>query len=264
MNQEIIQDFLKIPGVLGVALIHGQALPYFHVKEQILKWHEKQALAQNIRQTIVKAPEEVEFFEFQALGYYAYTYKLNSNSSLLVLTDADITANKLRVLAAKQLKAALQKDIDKTITTFKLLTRKIPQAGAVSTAGNGESYALGDNSSNTLLKVKVTIEEILKALNHLSQFSSNYMGPQLTANYWQLTRPNFDWLDNFQINRSAGIAFSGVITEPVSTLQHQWVKEWTAAFIKQSSQIIQDLPAMIEQKGLDEPNKRLLLTPPID
>ena len=60
---------------------------------------------------------------------------------------------------------------------------------------------------------------------------------------------------------SAKIAFSGVIAEPVSAVQHLWVKEWTAAFIKRCSQIVQDLPTMIEQKGLDEQQKRLLLTP---
>lgn len=261
MNQEIIHDFLKIPGVLGVALIKGQALPYFYVKEQTMEWHKKYALTQSIREGITKTPEEVDFFEFRVMGYYVYTYKLNPNLSLLVLTDTDIAANKLRALAAKQLKATLQRDINNTITIFKLLTEKIPQPEAVSIVVTAASYAPGNSDNAPLEEVKVTIEELLKALNLLSQFSSNYMGTKLTANYWQLTRPNFDWLDNFQINRSAEIAFSGASTETVSALQHQWVKEWTAAFIKQCSQIIQDLHTMIEQKGLDETNKRLLLTP---
>jgi len=151
--------------------------------------------------------------------------------------------------------------IDGSIITFKLLTRNVPQPEGVSTAGTAQSYSLGEKPSNAPLEVKVTIEDLLNALNHLSQFSSNYMGTKLTANYWQLTRPNFDWLDNFQINRFAEIKFSGVITEPVSVLQHQWVKEWTAAFIQQCSQIIHALPTMIEEKSLDEKEKRLLLTP---
>lgn len=260
MSYEPVQTYLTIAGVLGVALIQKQELLYFYVKEQTFEWNKQQAITQSIRQRIAKT-EVFELFEFQVMGYYAYTYELDSNLSLLVLIDSDIAASRLRPLATKQLKVALQGDIDGTITEFKLLTRKIPQLEAVSTAGSTESYPLGDNSSNTPLKVKVTIEELLKALNHLNQFSSNYMGPQLTANYWQLTRPNFDWLDNFQINRSAVIVFSGVITEPVSTLEHQWVKEWTAAFIKKCSQIITDLPTMIEQKGLDEQEKGLLLTP---
>lgn len=232
MNQEIIQNFLNIILVLGVALIDERSQLYFYVKEQALDWKGKQALKQSILQVIVKTPERSEFFEFQVMGYYAHAYTLNPNLTFLFFTRTDVSANKLLALSAKQLKAAMQRDIDSTVTTFKLLP------------------------------VEATVEELLKALNQLSQFSSNYLGTQLTTNYWQLTRPSLVWLDNFEINRSAEITFSSVITEPVSALQHQHVKEWAAAFIKRCSQIVKDLPTIIEQKGLDELNKRLLLTPP--
>lgn len=255
MNQQIIQDFWNLPGVLGVAIIRGQAEPYLYVKEQILD-RQKQALTQMILQAIAKAPENVEFFEFSVMGHHAYTYKLNPNLTLLVLTSTNIIVIKL--MAANHLTVAVQENIDTAITMFEVLTKKIPQARAFSTAKNAGYYHLGVNN-NPPLEVKVTIAELVNALNHLTEFSSNYVGTKLTANYWQLSRPNFDWLDNFQINHSAKIAFSGVITEPVSALQHQRVKEWTAAFIKRCSQIIQDLPTMIEQKGLDEREKRLLL-----
>jgi hypothetical protein len=258
MNQEIIRDFWNLPKVVGVTIIHGLAEPYFCIKEQVLNW-EKQALKQSSLQIVAKTPRKFEFFDFQVMGYHAYTYRLNPNLTLLFLTRTDIDATE--ALAANQLKAALQEDVGRVITMFELLTRKIPQPRAVSIAVSRESHKLGDNA-NAPLKVKVTIEELLNALNHLSQFSSNYMGGKLAANYWQLARPKVDWLNNFQINQSAKITFSGKITEPVSTLQHQWVKEWTAAFIKRCSQIIQDLPTMIEKKGLDEQKKRLLLTLP--
>lgn len=232
MNQEIIQDFLNIVLVLGVALIDGRSQLYFYAKEQTLDWKEKQALKQSILQVIAKTLERPEFFEFQVMGYYVHAYTLNPNLTFLFLTRTDVSANKLLTLSAKQLKAALQKDIDSTVTTFKLLP------------------------------VETTVEELLNALNQLSQFSSNYLGTQLTTNYWQLTRPNLVWLASFEINRSAEITFSSVITEPISASQHQHVKEWAAAFIKQCSQIVKDLPTIIEQKGLDELNKRVLLTPP--
>lgn len=85
---------------------------------------------------------------------------------------------------------------------------------------------------STSSKVKVTVEELVGALNQLSQFSKNYLGAILTANNWQLTRPDFDWLENFQINRSAEITFSGIVTESASVTQLQWVQEWVATFIK--------------------------------
>lgn len=247
MNQHIIQDFWNLPGVLGVALIHEEAEPYFYVKEQITGW-EKQGIIQVILQVLANKKERFDLFEFKVMGYHAYTYKLNPYLTLIVLTPSDIVAIKLQ---SKQLKAALQENIESAITTFELLKN----------SKNAQLYALGANN-NAPLEEKVTIEELLDALNALSRFNSNYMGSKLTANYWQLTRPKFKWLDNFQINNSAKIAFSGAIAEPVSAAQQMWVQEWTAAFIKQCSQIIQDLPTMIQQKGLDERKKRLILASP--
>ncbi|MBW4577291.1 MAG: hypothetical protein KME08_18625 [Aphanothece sp. CMT-3BRIN-NPC111] len=258
MNQEIIQKFLTLPGVLGVALVHGQASPYLYIKEQTLDWQQKQTISSHILQFIAKATEEVEFSEFQVMGYYAYIYKLASNLKFIVLNHTDSVA--IKFLAAKQLKAALQEDIEKTITTFELLTKNISPPRAVSTAEARQASTSGYRSGNTTLEVKVTIGELVNALNHLSKFSSNYMGTKLVVNYWQLSRPKFEWLDNFTINRSGELAFNGGMTEFVTGLQHQWVKNWTAAFIRQCSKIMQDLPSMIEEKGLDEEKKRLLLS----
>jgi len=261
MNQEIIQDFLNIPSVVGIALTQGQLIPYFYVKEEILSWQNKQNLIQEVRTNLKN--KDVDFSDFQIMGYYGYIYKLNTNFNLLVLTRTDIATLKLVTLSVNQLKTTLQRDVNKILTTFELLTRKISQPSAVANGRNTAFYSLGvNNSFPASLEVKVTVKELLKALNRLSKFSSNYVGKNLTSNYLQLTRPDLDWLNNFQINRSAEIVFSGVSTEPVSTLQLQSIKEWVAAFIKQCSQIVQDLPILIEEKGLDEEEKNLLLIPP--
>lgn len=109
-------------------------------------------------------------------------------------------------------------------------------------------------------RVIVKIEELVIVLNHLSQFSKTYLGKTLTFNNWQSTRPNFDWLDNFKINRSAEFTFSGTITESVSVLQLQWIQEWVTGFIKQGSQIILDFSTIIEQKRIGELPEGILLT----
>ncbi|MES1025513.1 hypothetical protein ABN584_21685 [Gloeocapsa sp. BRSZ] len=260
MYQEFIHEFLKIPGVLGVALIQGQSIPYFYANNRKIEGHEKHSLIEILQQSITIVSSEVDCFKFQVKEYYAYSYKLNYHLSFLVITDTDIAKNQLRALAAQQLKAILQKDVDQTIKTFKLLTEAFSQIQVFSNKAKPELYAI-KNSSLSLEEVSLNITELLNALNRLSQFSSNYIGTKLTANYWQLTRPNFDWLDNFQVNRSAELVFHGALTETVTAQQHRIVKEWVAAFIKKSSQVIQDLPVMIEEIALDETHRRLLLTP---
>ncbi|GAC1492412.1 MAG: hypothetical protein NVS2B14_05100 [Chamaesiphon sp.] len=253
MNQEIIHKFVSLPGVVGVALINRQSQPYLYVKEETLDRQGKQVLIHSILKAIANNPEELDFLEFPIMGYYAYIYTLNSSLKLLVLNHTDIAAIKL--LAAKQLKTTLQQDIDKTITIFELLTGKIIQAKVVSSSKGG--YSTSSNSGNAPLEGKFTIEELLQSINYLSKFTSNYMGAKLVANYWQMTRPKFEWLNNFQIKPSGEITFSGAITEPISFLQHQWIKQWSTAFIKQCSQIMQDLPTMIEKNCSYEIRKDL-------
>lgn len=265
MYQESIEDFLSIPGVLGVALIcqqwSQQSVPpqasqlYLYTKDITLDENKKQLLTQDTKQNIAKIPERIDFFKFRIAEYYACIYKLNSDLTLLVLTSTDIAAVQLRPLAAKQLKARLQKDVDTTVATFKFLTQSSQNIAV------RELEDVGNDRNQSL--EKVTVEDLLNALNRLSQFSSEYIGKKIVTNYWQSTRPSFEWLDNFHLNHAAKIEFSGVIKEPITALQHQWLKDWTAAFIKKCSQIIQDFPRMIEKKGLDEQNQRLLLTPPV-
>lgn len=109
-------------------------------------------------------------------------------------------------------------------------------------------------------RVVVKIEELVMALNNLSQFRKKYLGITLTFKKWQSSRPSFDWLDNLQINRSAEFTFSGTITESLSVLQLQWIQEWVTGFIKQGSQIILGFATMIEQKKIGELPEGVLLT----
>lgn len=257
MSQKFVQEILNLRGVFGVALILRNAPPYFSIKDLTLGWQKKQVLMQNILQIITKIPQGFEYFEFRFVEYYAYTYELNFNLTLIVLAHTDFTTFLARkVLTFKQVEAAPLEDLDQLLTTFEVLTTDFqPRAVAIE---NKTLLDRGNSSKNT---PKITNKELLKALNNLSGFSSNYMGVKLTAKNLRLTRPNFEWLDNFQINQSAKIEFLNIIIEPVSALQHQWIKQWTAAFIKLGSQILQDFPTLIEQKGLDERDRRLLLTP---
>lgn len=101
-------------------------------------------------------------------------------------------------------------------------------------------------------RIVVKIEDLVVAFNQINQFSGSYLGSTLTFNAWQSTRPKFDWLDNFQLNRTKSIAFSGIITQTVDAIQLQWLQEWVTAFIYQISQTIKDFAISIEQKRIGE------------
>ncbi|MBV8885491.1 MAG: hypothetical protein JO235_16055, partial [Chroococcidiopsidaceae cyanobacterium CP_BM_RX_35] len=73
MNQ-VIWDIWNFSGVIGITILHGPAEPYFYFKEQVQDW-EKQVLMQMLLEAIVKTPKEFKIFDFQVMGYHAYTYR---------------------------------------------------------------------------------------------------------------------------------------------------------------------------------------------
>lgn len=101
-------------------------------------------------------------------------------------------------------------------------------------------------------RIVVTIEDVVAAFNQINQLSTSYLGSILTFNAWQSTRPKFDWLDNFQLNRTKNITFSGITTQTVDAIQLQWLQEWVTAFIYQISQTIKDFAISVEQKRIGE------------
>ncbi len=109
----------------------------------------------------------------------------------------------------------------------------------------------------------ITVADMLLALNSLSQFTTQFLGTPVIVNYWKSTRPEAEWLKGFEVSRSARIELSGNMaqgpTTALSPEQQQWIREWVAAFIKRCSQVIRDFPTLIENKALQDDQKKLLL-----
>jgi len=108
-------------------------------------------------------------------------------------------------------------------------------------------------------RITVKIEDLVNALNQISKYSSNYLGPTLTVNNWQSNRPDADWLNGFQVNRAAKFTFSGNATQVEDFLQLRSLQNWVNAFIAQNSKVIRDFATTVEQNKIGVVNEGLLL-----
>jgi hypothetical protein len=112
----------------------------------------------------------------------------------------------------------------------------------------------------------ISLKDVLAAINALSQFTTQYLGTMVVANYWKATRPAVDWLNHFQIERSAQMTFSVQLPSErlpmLSPSQHQCLKEWVAAFILRCSKVIRNFPKLARH-ALSQWQSALLLDDPV-
>lgn len=303
MKREVIQDFLNLPGIAGVALMDGRSRPYFCGIDQALNFQQKEALAQGILQVVETIPDSFDVFEFQFAEHQVRLYRLDRGMVLLVLTHQRLVrADYLSLIT--QLKAVLKEDIPNAIATFRLLAGNVTltglhyrkQSAAPATTPNAttalqsekplaarplvEDTPPADSSPAPFLPEPslpepsphsaktpdtATVFEAIAALNHLSQFTTQYLGTHVIANYWKATRPPSDWLATVQVDRTAQFTVIGsppqAAKAPLTTPERQWLQEWVTAFIKRCSQVMRDFPAIVEQKALNDQQKALLLEP---
>ncbi|MBD2101166.1 hypothetical protein [Leptolyngbya sp. FACHB-261] len=318
MKREVVQDFLNLPGIAGVALMDGHARPYFYGLDQALNSRQREALAQGILQVVETTPEGFESFEFQFANHQVFIYKLSRGIVLLVLADNSLTRpSYLQVVSL--LRKTFQEDIQNAIATFKLLagslvqsnrSYQVPVVGSAPVVSepaldeplpilleerNGSSIAMPaptaspKPTSNPAARPApsrlrtvpqtwsapvavpepektvpaanqppVSLEDVVAALNHLSKFTTRYLGTAVIVNYWKSSRPDSDWLTQFNIDRTGRMTFTGDASRFLPA-HHQQVRQWVKSFIRRCAQVLRDFPQMLEQDGLNEQQKQILL-----
>jgi hypothetical protein len=247
--------------------------------DRSLNFQQKEALAKGIQQVVETTPASFDFFEFQFSKQQVYIYKLHHGMILLVLTS-DTLSYSAYLKVIEPLKAELQQDLSNTIATFRLLAgnttlsgqnywkapeaanpEELPQSASSSNGASPDSVATASNFFNSASSVStIALEEVLAAMNALSHYAAQYLGPSVVANYWKASRPNPQWLSAFQVERSAQISVLSSERVLLTTEQHQWLKDWVAAFINRCTRVIRDFPKSVRHVALDERQRALLLS----
>lgn len=108
----------------------------------------------------------------------------------------------------------------------------------------------------------VDFTSLLQSLNNLSQIVSKYLGPKLTSQYWEASRPQYAWSKNFEINSKAKISFTGNFQALTPSIYYFCMRQWTEEFMQECSQIMRDLPQLVAQHLSSHDRKLELFTIP--
>ncbi|MBD3880484.1 hypothetical protein IFO70_01805 [Phormidium tenue FACHB-886] len=279
MKQEVVQDFLNLPGIMGVAMIYGRSRPYFCGFDRLLNFQQREALAQGIQQVIETTPPGFECLELQFNGCLIHLYKLDHGIILLVLMSNTLDDPYTETIS--RLKAELQGNITDAIATFRHLAGTTPflkpaprehQEAVVAPAvpAVSPSHSLSKDlpapleEESLAASSAVFLHDLLAALNQLSHFSTQYLGASVVANSWKVTCPDSEWLSQFQVDRKAQISFAGQADETMlaSPEQQQQLQQWVAAFIDRCGKVIRTFPKTVRQKALNASQQALLLPNP--
>lgn len=127
MKQGDIQDFLNVPGIVGLALMDGLTSPYFHGFDGTCDATQQSAIAQSIQQVLETTPEGFNSFEFQFDHCRVYLYKLNRGMTLLVLTSNQLPTSAYTQVI-RRLLIELQIDQADPIAALRSLAAGLPLA----------------------------------------------------------------------------------------------------------------------------------------
>lgn len=278
MKQEVVQDFLNLPGIAGIALMDGRSRPCFLGLDQSLNFQQKEALTQGLQQVLATTPEGFESFEFVFTAYTVHIYNLKQNTILMVLTTEQLERDRYQA-SLEQLYAVLHEDSSNAVSTFRLLAGSTtlsgqnywgtrsgqPTSGFASESGTASGRSPRPDLPPPTDPAQPTIQTAIAALNVASEFARQFLGKSVVVNYWKMSRPAADWLQSIAIAADGTFAFTAhanlQATTPLTPEQLQTLQTWVAAFAKRCKMVIRDFLPLLEQQALDDQQKRILLKP---
>ncbi|MGB3202918.1 MAG: hypothetical protein WBA99_18570 [Nodosilinea sp.] len=240
-----------------MALIDGRNRPFFFGSDISLNSHQQDALAQGIQQVVDTTPTHFDTFSFRFANQLTHIYKLDQGLILLVLVTDQMPLTDYRT-AIGHLKATLIEAPHNAVPTFRLL------AGCVTLGKSADAADLvGVEASPPELAgaepgtIAPSHQEVIAALNHLSDGATQYLGKTIVINTWKQSRPAHPWLERFEVQRNGHFTAVGDSLSSLSAEQHQWIKDWAAAFMGRGGRTIRNFPTLVS--GSLTPREQALL-----
>ena len=254
MKRQVIQNVLNLPGISGMALIDGRNRPFFFGPDISLNSQQQDALAQGIQQVVDTTPAHFQTFSFRFINQLAHIYKLGKGLILLVLITDQMPLTDYGT-AIDELKTTLMEAPHNAVATFRLM------AGCV-TLGSGAVAPGAVAEANPAAAVAPTGPAIAAALSHLSEGAVQYLGKTLVVNTWKQSRPAHPWLEQLELQPDGHFTVRGDDQTPITPEQHQWVKDWVAAFLGRGGRTIRNFQTLVGNQTLTPAESRLLLENP--
>lgn len=95
---------------------------------------------------------------------------------------------------------------------------------------------------NLKISKAIALDELLAQFNYLVSKSNRFLGPTITTKYFNASRPDYSWLNQFQIDLKHHICIVGNVSGFASLEQLDYFQQWIDSFTKSCSKVIRDFP----------------------
>ncbi|NUN64104.1 hypothetical protein HCU40_04900 [Pseudanabaena biceps] len=137
-----------------------------------------------------------------------------------------------------------------------------PSPIAETTTANNNLAAATSSNKSVSAKTdtqEYKLDELLEALNKLSEFTTQYLGKVVVTNYWKSSRPQTAaWLTEIEIDRSGHLSHPKQKAIACNLDQHHQIQEWVTSYVKRCKQVIRNFDQMLEQDCLTSRQKQIL------
>lgn len=233
MQRQLVQNFLKLPGIIGFSImsLESDATPeqvYSVGFPQGLGLDQQPRLAHGIQQIIHTTPLSLEFCAFQFGLYQVELHKVEPEILLIIISQGQLTSQYSK--AVSELVQFIKADSSTLVDSIQAITTTAMETAAAETVAQPQTARLQD---------------VVEAMNSLSQVTGRYLGPQLVANHWRKL-DKIGWLKQFCTITDSSISLASSNPE-LSPEQLAEIRLWTQRFHKQCTRIIRDYDVLIEQ-----------------
>jgi uncharacterized protein YjbI with pentapeptide repeats len=101
------------------------------------------------------------------------------------------------------------------------------------------------NPINAGMVKQLAADKLLADFNHVYQCSNKYLGTAISTRYFHASRPDIDWLKQFQIDKSNQITFAGTFSSSIDSEQLHWFQKWLDSFAQSCALVVKDFSKLI-------------------
>ncbi|MFG6106541.1 hypothetical protein D0962_26715 [Leptolyngbyaceae cyanobacterium CCMR0082] len=232
MQFQLIQNFLDLPGIIGFSLVplndtsnHAYSVGF----PQGNGPDKNPLLLQGIQQIIKTTPTSLEFCAFQFGSYQVELHKVESGAVLLVFSEG-----------------ALSSQYSKSVSELMQFI-KADYLALVESIQSIHADNVTPATTFSAQRQTASVDDVVAAMNSLSQVTSRYLGTQLVANHWRTYQSqDMVWLKKFCISVDGTISVKDVDSK-LSPEQLTEIRLWTQRFHQRCTRIIRDYDVLVEQ-----------------